>query len=128
MRTSRHSRRSAFRRRGVLLIGLAVLARLPPTAAGAWPVPVADGMNPGPWGMAQTGVPFGDVIIVRDWLGASNVIWGRDLGIMQRFLASPTPCAALVLGKAPRQNKLINLGRTILKVRILRSRAAPRRR
>jgi single-strand selective monofunctional uracil DNA glycosylase len=27
------------------------------------------GMNPGPWGMAQTGVPFGDVEIVRDWLG-----------------------------------------------------------
>jgi single-strand selective monofunctional uracil DNA glycosylase len=27
------------------------------------------GMNPGPWGMAQTGVPFGDVAMVRDWLG-----------------------------------------------------------
>ncbi len=27
------------------------------------------GMNPGPWGMAQTGVPFGDVPSVRDWLG-----------------------------------------------------------
>lgn len=27
------------------------------------------GMNPGPWGMAQTGVPFGDVGMVRDWLG-----------------------------------------------------------
>lgn len=27
------------------------------------------GMNPGPWGMAQTGVPFGEVSIVRDWLG-----------------------------------------------------------
>lgn len=26
------------------------------------------GMNPGPWGMAQTGVPFGDVQTVRDWL------------------------------------------------------------
>ena len=26
------------------------------------------GMNPGPWGMAQTGVPFGEVAIVRDWL------------------------------------------------------------
>ncbi len=26
------------------------------------------GMNPGPWGMAQTGVPFGEVSIVRDWL------------------------------------------------------------
>jgi len=27
------------------------------------------GMNPGPWGMAQTGVPFGDVAMVRNWLG-----------------------------------------------------------
>jgi single-strand selective monofunctional uracil DNA glycosylase len=26
------------------------------------------GMNPGPWGMAQTGVPFGDPAMVRDWL------------------------------------------------------------
>lgn len=26
------------------------------------------GMNPGPWGMAQTGVPFGEVGIARDWL------------------------------------------------------------
>jgi single-strand selective monofunctional uracil DNA glycosylase len=26
------------------------------------------GMNPGPFGMAQTGVPFGDVGMVRDWL------------------------------------------------------------
>jgi single-strand selective monofunctional uracil DNA glycosylase len=26
------------------------------------------GMNPGPWGMVQTGVPFGDVTMVRDWL------------------------------------------------------------
>jgi single-strand selective monofunctional uracil DNA glycosylase len=25
-------------------------------------------MNPGPFGMAQTGVPFGEVGIVRDWL------------------------------------------------------------
>ena len=26
------------------------------------------GMNPGPWGMVQTGVPFGEVAVVRDWL------------------------------------------------------------
>jgi single-strand selective monofunctional uracil DNA glycosylase len=29
------------------------------------------GMNPGPFGMVQTGVPFGDVAMVRDWLGIS---------------------------------------------------------
>jgi single-strand selective monofunctional uracil DNA glycosylase len=27
------------------------------------------GMNPGPFGMAQTGVPFGDVWFVRNWMG-----------------------------------------------------------
>ena len=27
------------------------------------------GMNPGPFGMVQTGVPFGEVIAVTDWLG-----------------------------------------------------------
>ena len=27
------------------------------------------GMNPGPWGMAQTGIPFGEITVVRDWLG-----------------------------------------------------------
>jgi len=27
------------------------------------------GMNPGPFGMAQTGVPFGEISAVRDWLG-----------------------------------------------------------
>lgn len=27
------------------------------------------GMNPGPFGMMQTGVPFGEVASVRDWLG-----------------------------------------------------------
>lgn len=27
------------------------------------------GMNPGPWGMAQTGVPFGEVRAVKNWLG-----------------------------------------------------------
>ena len=26
------------------------------------------GMNPGPWGMAQIGVPFGEIAAARDWL------------------------------------------------------------
>lgn len=30
------------------------------------------GMNPGPFGMAQTGVPFGEVELVRDWLGITG--------------------------------------------------------
>jgi single-strand selective monofunctional uracil DNA glycosylase len=29
------------------------------------------GMNPGPWGMAQTGVPFGEVALVEKWLEIS---------------------------------------------------------
>lgn len=32
------------------------------------------GMNPGPFGMAQTGVPFGDVSAVRDWLGVRGPV------------------------------------------------------
>lgn len=32
------------------------------------------GMNPGPFGMAQTGVPFGSVSLVRDWLGITGQV------------------------------------------------------
>ena len=32
------------------------------------------GMNPGPFGMAQTGVPFGDVSMVRDWMGIEETV------------------------------------------------------
>jgi single-strand selective monofunctional uracil DNA glycosylase len=32
------------------------------------------GMNPGPWGMAQTGVPFGEVAAVRDWIGVRGKV------------------------------------------------------
>ena len=35
------------------------------------------GMNPGPWGMAQTGVPFGAVTPVRDWLKLGDEAVGR---------------------------------------------------
>ncbi|MFP4658176.1 MAG: hypothetical protein ACLFMP_05770, partial [Desulfonatronovibrionaceae bacterium] len=31
------------------------------------------GMNPGPWGMVQTGVPFGDADMVRNWLQIKSV-------------------------------------------------------
>lgn len=30
------------------------------------------GMNPGPWGMSQTGIPFGEVNTVADWLGLAG--------------------------------------------------------
>ena len=32
------------------------------------------GMNPGPWGMAQTGIPFGEVAAVRDWMGLDGAV------------------------------------------------------
>ncbi|MCP5004299.1 MAG: single-strand selective monofunctional uracil-DNA glycosylase [Planctomycetes bacterium] len=32
------------------------------------------GMNPGPWGMAQTGIPFGEVNLVRDWLHIETAV------------------------------------------------------
>jgi single-strand selective monofunctional uracil DNA glycosylase len=32
------------------------------------------GMNPGPFGMAQTGVPFGDVAMVRDFVGVTGEV------------------------------------------------------
>lgn len=32
------------------------------------------GMNPGPWGMAQTGIPFGEIPSVRDWMGISGSV------------------------------------------------------
>jgi single-strand selective monofunctional uracil DNA glycosylase len=32
------------------------------------------GMNPGPFGMAQTGVPFGEIAAVRDYLGLTGAI------------------------------------------------------
>jgi len=32
------------------------------------------GMNPGPWGMAQTGVPFGSAKVVREWLGIEGPV------------------------------------------------------
>ena len=32
------------------------------------------GMNPGPWGMAQTGIPFGEIDAVRKWMGLSGQV------------------------------------------------------
>ncbi|WP_332672136.1 uracil-DNA glycosylase family protein [Aromatoleum sp.] len=32
------------------------------------------GMNPGPFGMVQTGVPFGEIEAVRDWLGLDGAV------------------------------------------------------
>lgn len=37
------------------------------------------GMNPGPWGMAQTGVPFGEINFVRDWIGINESVAQPEL-------------------------------------------------
>ena len=44
------------------------------------------------------GILAQSVLFVAIFYGI-NVIWERDLGIVQKFLASPTPRTALVLGK-----------------------------
>ena len=49
----------------------AYLRRAAPRAPGGV---VFLGMNPGPWGMAQTGVPFGEVAAVRDWMELSGEV------------------------------------------------------
>lgn len=36
------------------------------------------GMNPGPYGMMQTGVPFGEVSLVKDWLGIEAPVGRPD--------------------------------------------------
>jgi single-strand selective monofunctional uracil DNA glycosylase len=36
------------------------------------------GMNPGPFGMAQTGVPFGEIPTVRDWMGLRGEVTKPD--------------------------------------------------
>ncbi len=47
------------------------------------------GMNPGPWGMAQTGIPFGEINAVRDWMkiNAPDRCW--DLHAPEAKLAAP---------------------------------------
>jgi single-strand selective monofunctional uracil DNA glycosylase len=37
------------------------------------------GMNPGPWGMVQTGVPFGEVCAVTNWLRISDGVTSPKL-------------------------------------------------
>lgn len=36
------------------------------------------GMNPGPWGMAQTGIPFGEIPACRDWMGLAGPVGRPD--------------------------------------------------
>lgn len=36
------------------------------------------GMNPGPFGMTQTGVPFGEITAVKDWMGIETKVGRPD--------------------------------------------------
>jgi single-strand selective monofunctional uracil DNA glycosylase len=42
------------------------------------------GMNPGPFGMMQTGVPFGEVAAVRDWMGINAPVERPDREHLKR--------------------------------------------
>ncbi|MBW4690917.1 MAG: ABC transporter permease [Lyngbya sp. HA4199-MV5] len=46
------------------------------------------------------GILAQSVLFVAIFNGGMSIIWERDLGIVQKFLVSPTPRAAMVLGKA----------------------------
>ncbi len=50
------------------------------------------GMNPGPFGMVQTGVPFGDIAAVRDWLQIVGMV-GRPEREHPRRAVSGFDCA-----------------------------------
>lgn len=57
------------------------------------------GMNPGPWGMAQTGIPFGEVAMVRDWMKLSAPIATPALEHPKRPVAGLACTRAEVSGK-----------------------------
>src|SRR3954466_2286171 len=44
------------------------------------------GMNPGPFGMAQMGVPFGEISAVRDWLGIVEKIGKPEVEHPKRLI------------------------------------------
>lgn len=71
----------------VLFGGVFARAQLIPTGG----LPYLDFLSPGILGQSA--------LFVSIFYGVS-VIWERDLGITNKFLVSPTPRAALVLGKA----------------------------
>ena len=51
------------------------------------------GMNPGPWGMAQTGVPFGEVDSVKDFLGIDNISVGRPENELDEYPVKGLECS-----------------------------------
>lgn len=56
------------------------------------PAVVFVGMNPGPWGMCQTGVPFGCVPAVRDWMRLDGELDGRPPGELAAYPVRGMQC------------------------------------
>nr|WP_041232965.1 ABC transporter permease [Cylindrospermum stagnale] len=48
----------------------------------------------------SAGILAQSVLFVAIFTGGMTLIWERDLGVVHKFLASPTPRAAMVLGKS----------------------------
>lgn len=48
----------------------------------------------------SAGILAQSVLFIAIFTGGMTLIWERDLGIVHKFLASPTPRVAMVLGKA----------------------------
>jgi len=57
------------------------------------------GMNPGPWGMVQTGIPFGEVRIVQDWLGIIGNIGKPDKEHPKRKVQGFQCCRSEISGQ-----------------------------
>ena len=65
------------------------------------------GMNPGPWGMAQTGVPFGEISAVRDWMRIEAPVGQPDRPHPKRpvlgFACTRKEVSGNVCGAGPRK-------------------------
>ena len=57
------------------------------------------GMNPGPWGMAQTGIPFGEVAHVRDFLGINKPVGRPSHEHPKRLVTGFECCRSEVSGR-----------------------------
>jgi len=57
------------------------------------------GMNPGPWGMSQTGVPFGEIAAVRDWLGIEAKVGKPVTEHPKRLIEGFACCRSEVSGR-----------------------------
>ena len=58
------------------------------------------GMNPGPWGMAQTGVPFGEIgmVLASLLLGGGGLIRNMLVGIVGSFIGGALVLAVVLMG------------------------------